>query len=89
LKLPHAPELPQVAVQFTPLLSLTGVTVAARTAVEPVFSFAGSADAEDIVMVIGAAVTTVTVADAVFVGSVVDDAVMVMVPPTGRVEVLV
>jgi hypothetical protein len=83
------PALPHEAVQFTPFLSVTGVTVAASAAVVPVFNIAGSDDEEDIVTVTGAAVTTVAAADDDFVGSAVDDAVMVIVPPIGTVEVFV
>ena len=89
LKLPHAPGLPQVAVQFTPFLFVTGVTVAASGADAPPLSVAGSDDVDDIVTVTGAAVTTVAVPVADFVGSVVDVAVTVIVPPTGTVEVFV
>ncbi len=85
LKVPHAPALPQVAVQFTP--SVPGVAVAVRVACEPVFSVAGGG--AERVTVIGVADTTVAVATADFVGSVTDFAVMVIVPPTGTLELFV
>ncbi len=83
MKLPQA-LAPQVAVQFTPALPVLGATVATRVACDPVLSVAGGG--VDIVTLIGAAVTTVAVAVADFVGSVVDFAVTVIVPPAATVE---
>jgi hypothetical protein len=58
--------------------------VAASVACEPVLRVAGSG--VESVTAIGGLVTTFTVAVADFVGSVVDFAVIVIVPPTGTVE---
>jgi hypothetical protein len=83
LKVPHAPVVPQVAVQFTP--SLPEEAVAASVAEAPVFNVFGGAG--ESAMEIAAFVTTVAVALATLLGSVVDLAVMVIVPPTATVEV--
>jgi hypothetical protein len=82
LKVPHAPALPQLAVQFTP--SVPGEADAASVACDPVFSFAGSAG--EIVTATGEFVTTVARAVEIFVGSAVDLAVIVTAPPTATVE---
>ena len=86
LKLPHAPALPQVAVQSTPSPGLFGspVTVAANVAGDFTSNVAGGA--VDIVTIIGAVVTMVAVADADIAGLVVDFAVMVTGPFGGTVE---
>jgi hypothetical protein len=81
LKLPHPVTPPHVAVQFTPRLPVLGATVAASTAVDPVPNAAGGT--VDIVTTIGAIAITVATADADTVGSVVDLAVIVTVPPDG------
>jgi hypothetical protein len=78
LKLPQAPVLPQVAVQLMP--SLPELAVAAKFAVAPVFSV--DEGAVEIEIVIGVAFTTVTVAAAVFVESLVEVALIVIVLPT-------
>ena len=88
LKAPQAPVLPHVMVQFTPTLPVLGVAVATSVVCEPVFSVAGSGNVVEIATTIGAFVTTFTVADADLLGSVVDFAVTVMVPPAVTVEVL-
>jgi len=83
LKLPHAPALPQVALQFTPRLLVSLATVAASVAWVPTMSVAGSDDALEIVTTTGAVARIVAVAVADAVGSVVDVAVIVTVPPGG------
>ena len=84
MKLPHAPAVPQVAVQFTPALPVLGTTVAVRAACDPTDIVAGGK--EDIVTTFVTVVTMVAIVVAVFVGSVVDAAVMVTVPPVGTAE---
>jgi hypothetical protein len=84
LKLPHAPALPQLAVQFTPRLPVSFVTFAASVTWDPAVTVAGGA--VDIATRIGAVVTIVAVADADIAGFVVDFAVMLTVPPGGTVE---
>ncbi len=88
LKVPHAPALPQVAVQLIPALPVSGVAVANRVNCDPVSSVEGGVEELGIATAIGAAVTTVAAAVATFVESLVDLAVMVMTPPAGTVEVL-
>ncbi len=83
--MPHAPALPQLAVQLTP--SVPEEAVAASIASALVCIVAGGR--ADMVTEIGAAETTVAVAVADFVGSVVDFAVRVIVPPIGTVDVFV
>ena len=82
LKVPHAPALPQFAVQFTP--SVPGEADAASVTLAPVFNFAGGA--VDIATPTGEFVTTVALAEDDLVGSVVDLAVIAIVPPKGTVE---
>ena len=84
LKLPHAPALPQVAVQSTPKLFMSPVTFAASIDEDEVASVAGGA--ADIVTIIGAVVTTVAVANADTAGFVIEVAVTVTVLPGGIVE---
>ncbi len=81
--MPHAPALPQVAVQFTPRFFVSFVTLAAITAVAPTVSVA--AGEVDIATIIGAVVTMVAVMVAKTAGFVTDFAVMVTVPPVGMV----
>jgi hypothetical protein len=88
LNVPHAPALPQVAVQSIPTLPVLGAATAASVACEPVLRVEGSGEVADIVTSIGAAVTTVAVVDADLLGSLVDFAVIVIVPPTATAEVL-
>ncbi len=80
MKLPQVTP-PQVAVQSTPRFLLSFVTVADRLVEEPAITIAGGA--VDIVTTIGAAVTMLAVTVTVFVGSVVEDTVIVTVPPEG------
>jgi hypothetical protein len=80
---PHAPVVPQVAVQFTPRFPVSGAAVAARTAVDPTEIVAGGAEAAGIVTMIGAVVTTVAIVDADTAGLLVDFAVIVTVLPGG------
>jgi hypothetical protein len=84
LKLPHAPALPQVAVQSTPRLFGSPATFAASVVCDA--SVNAAPGAVDIVTIIGAVVTMVAVAEADTVGFVVDFAVMVTCPPGGTVE---
>ena len=84
LKLPHAPALPQLAVQFTPLLLLSLATVAASVVCDPTSSVAGGAG--DMVTTIGVVVMMVAMEDAETVGLATDVAVMVTVPPVGTAE---
>jgi hypothetical protein len=81
LKLPQAPALPHVTVQSTPKFFGSEVTLAARVAVAPAIREAGGV--EDMVTTTGAVFTIFAVAVAETVGSVVDFAVMVTVPPVG------
>ncbi len=83
LKLPHAPGLPQFAVQLTPRFAVSWAVVAASVVCAPVASDAGGG--EGIVTTMGAAVTKLTVAWARAARFVVDVAVMVAVPE-GAVE---
>ena len=84
MKLPHPLALPQLAVQFTPRLFVSPVTVAASVACVPAVSAPGGA--EDIETTIGAVAEIVAVADADIPGFVVDVAVIVTVPPGGITE---
>lgn len=88
LKLPQSVD-PQLALQLTPLVLLEGETEAASAIAEPVFIVAGSDAVVDSVIAIGVDETTFATAAAVFVGSAVDFAVMVIVPLTGTFELLV
>jgi hypothetical protein len=72
--------LPQVTVQFTPALAGSLATVALTVAVALVCKMVGGACVKVIVM--GAGVM-VTVANTVFVGSALEAAVIVTVPPVG------
>jgi len=85
LKLPQS-LASHVAVQFTPTLPVLGLAVAVSVACEPVFRVAGGV--LEMVMAIGCAVTTFTVAKADLAGSLVDVAVIVTVPPTSMDDVL-
>ena len=80
LKAPQAVP-PQVAVQFTAGLPVFGATVAVSLTCEPTINVAGST--EEIVTIVGAVVSTVAIAVADFVGSAVDVAVIVTMPPGG------
>jgi len=82
LKVPHAPGVPHVAVQLIP--SLPGLADAASVTWEVVFMLAGGAEVN--VTATAGLDTTVTVAVDDLVASVVDFAVIVIVPPTGTVE---
>jgi hypothetical protein len=84
LKLPHAPALPQLAVQFTPRLLGSPVTVAARVACDPAVMVAEGG--VEIVITIGAVVMMLAVEIAETAGLVVDAAVMVTLPPGGTAE---
>lgn len=76
-----------MAAQFTPALPVLGEAVATSVTDEAVFSVEGRGDVVDIATTTGAAVTTVAVAKADLLGSLVDRAVMVTVPPMGTEEV--
>ena len=84
LKLPHAPALPQLAVQFTPRPLVSPATVAARVICDPAVIVAGGG--VEIVIIIGAVVMILAVEVAETAGLVVDAAVMVTVPPGGTAE---
>lgn len=84
LKLPHVPALPQFAVQSTPRLAESPVTLADRVACEPAIRVAGGT--EDIDTVIGADVTIFAVAVAETAEFVVDFAVIVTLPLGGGVD---
>lgn len=84
MKLPQAPALPQVALQSTPRLPAVGVTVAASVACDPVINVVGNDGAARLTTT-GVVVMMVAIADVDFVGSVVEVAVMVTVPPEGTV----
>jgi hypothetical protein len=77
---PHAPALPQVTVQSTPLLAGSLETVALTVALALVCNVVGGAWVKTITMSGGVMVTT---AETVLVGSAVEEAVIVTVPPTG------
>lgn len=68
-----------------PALPVSGDAVATRVAVDPVFREAGGF--EESVTAIAGLLTTIAIAVADFVGSAVDCAVMVIVPPMGTVDV--
>ena len=81
---PHAPALPQVAVQSTPRVFASDATVAVRVAGDPGAREAGGP--EDIVTTIGVAVTIFAMACAESTGLVVDLAVIVTVPLGGAFD---
>jgi hypothetical protein len=70
---------------LTPALPVSGDAAATRVAVEPVFREVGGF--EESVTAIAGLLITVAVAVADFVGSAVDCAVTVIVPPMGIVDV--
>ena len=84
LKLPQAPTLPQLAVQFTPRPFGSPVTVAANGICAPAVTVAGGAI--DVLTTIGTEVTILAVAVDETAGLLVDRAVMVTVPPAGTAE---
>jgi hypothetical protein len=82
LKTPQAPALPQVTVQFTPWFCESLVTTAVSDAAVLVCSEVGGAGLKA-TEITGAVVVIVIVADADFVGSVLEVAVTVTVLPVG------
>jgi len=83
LKLPHAPAVPQFAVQFTPSAFVSLATVANSVAVPPSLKVAGGAVLS--VTTIGGVGVMVALAVADLVGSDTDVAVRVTVFPLGAV----
>lgn len=84
MKLPHAPALPQLAVQLTPRLPVSPLVVAASVVCVPAASDSGGG--EEMVTTMGAAVTMSAVADAETAGFAVDFAMMDTAPPGGTEE---
>ena len=86
LKLPQAPELPQVTVQLTPPFLLSLLTTAVRLVVVPVTSDVGAAGLNVTEMAGGGGAVIVIVAEADFVVSETDVAVTVTVLLVGTAE---
>lgn len=84
MKLPHAPALPQLAVQLTPRLAVSPVVVATSVACVP--AVCDGAGGEVIVTTMGAEVTMLAVADVETAGFAVEFAVIDTVPPGGAEE---